>query len=1107
MESFVQGLSSHLDAARYAIEKIREGGALTAEDLESLIAAIQASMTTIRNDLKSLRSDSLEEPFSNTAFWTDLVDQLPLIAFLEAIEKSNLGLYRAMRLVGLIEEEEVSTFDDPSHRLTFLKRTLRWGDLPDLVSDPAAYLLGVYRWGTYQRSDSPSGPFRGAELINEIARVVSEMGGLPREFDASDLATAAGIDQNSITTVGACISLISAFYPDLGAFVEIGPGITTFSDPQGSADGIVFSIIARGGATGSFALTGDLDLTVSGGASNAASGLLLMPNTEPRFVGSATGNAVLTLKVKPTEPLVVIGQSSGSRIEISQADFSFAVTSEESTVTCEVSGVATVVIDIGGADAFLREVISSDSIRFECAIGLQWSSEAGFGQLTGNGIWLSVPLNFALGGLEITSIDVVLTTSDGDVAIEVTVGGGLALQVVSVSFDSLGFSLRLEQGTDQDSVSLAGLVTALDFVTPTGLGLAIDTGVVSGGGYLSFDAGEQTYAGIVELGFLNLDLQAYGLITTSLPDGSEGWSMVIFISTSFAPIPIGFGFFLEAVGGMFGYNRSVDADVLQAGIREGTLDSLLFPDDPVANAVEILSDLEAVFPATEGQYLFGPMAEIGWPSPSILDVDLAIILEAPDPARVLVLGQIAAQIPSQEPIIELHVDVVGVLDLDQGTLSIDASLYDSSVALYSLNGQMALRMGWGSKPEFALAVGGFNPRYDPPDDIGTLERVSISLDTDNPRISLEGYFALTSNTVQFGADMDLYASAVGFTVEGNAGFDVLIVFSPFGFETDIAFAVVIRAGSITLAGVDLELDVTGPKPWEIDGSATFKLLLLEKSFSVHLTLGQGEAPASPEPIDVAGMLEAAIGDSSNWTSVMEDDAEAGVTFAARYDDVVLVHPAGGVEFRQSSVPLNVQLDFYSGQPIEGSTSFALGLKTLGGDEVTSEDWSTVEDWFAPGLYFEMSDQETLEGPDYELMTAGIGIGTARVEPSGGPDLGVVTEFGYESFIVHSDTPSTAMGEMALSADELQHFCASSATASARASGVGSSRFQGTKKALRVVDTPWVVAGTNDLVMASAGEISAGTRTTRYEALRAINAEVDASELQVVPSCEATDNVP
>ena len=56
---------------------------------------------------------------------------------------------------------------------------------------------------------------------------------------------------------------------------------------------------------------------------------------------------------------------------------------------------------------------------------------------------------------------------------------------------------------------------ALGFKPPNGVGLAIDAGVVKGGGYLFFDFDKGEYAGALELTIADfLSLKAIGLITT-----------------------------------------------------------------------------------------------------------------------------------------------------------------------------------------------------------------------------------------------------------------------------------------------------------------------------------------------------------------------------------------------------------------------------------------------------------------------------------------------------------------------------------------------------------------------------------------------------------------
>jgi len=80
----------------------------------------------------------------------------------------------------------------------------------------------------------------------------------------------------------------------------------------------------------------------------------------------------------------------------------------------------------------------------------------------------------------------------------------------------------------------------------------------------------------------------------------------------------------------------------------------------------------------------------------------------------------------------------------------------------------------------------------------------------NPRLTLECYFAVTSNTVQFGAKLELYAKAMRFNVYGFLSFDVLFQFSPFYFIASVSAMLAFRCDSRVLGSVGLDLTLEGP---------------------------------------------------------------------------------------------------------------------------------------------------------------------------------------------------------------------------------------------------------------------------------------------------------
>ena len=100
-----------------------------------------------------------------------------------------------------------------------------------------------------------------------------------------------------------------------------------------------------------------------------------------------------------------------------------------------------------------------------------------------------------------------------------------------------------------------------------------------------------------------------------MPDGGRGFSFAGSMFGEFN-LPLGYGFFLTGLGGVIGLNRSIDTEALREVLFAGRLDNLIFPADPIANAATILQDMADILPVHAGHHLFGPVARIGWGTPS-----------------------------------------------------------------------------------------------------------------------------------------------------------------------------------------------------------------------------------------------------------------------------------------------------------------------------------------------------------------------------------------------------------------------------------------------------------------------------------------------------------
>ena len=226
-----------------------------------------------------------------------------------------------------------------------------------------------------------------------------------------------------------------------------------------------------------------------------------------------------------------------------------------------------------------------------------------------------------------------------------------------------------------------------------------------------------------------------------------------------------------------------------------------------------------------------------------------------------------------------------------------------------------------------LAVGGLHPRFAPP--VGPAEAASASRSRsrsgNNPRLTCEAYFAITSNTVQFGARAQLYAAAYGFSIEGDIGYDVLVQIAPLHFIADFHAKVQLKHGSSNLFSVSVEGELEGPRPLRVSGKASFSIFWCDFSVRFDKTLVDGEKPPLPAAVDVLAQLKQALADTASW-SVQTREARTAWRCASSPPGTTLVlDPLGALVVKQQIVPLNTtrDIDIYGGAPVSGARRFHL----------------------------------------------------------------------------------------------------------------------------------------------------------------------------------------
>ena len=166
------------------------------------------------------------------------------------------------------------------------------------------------------------------------------------------------------------------------------------------------------------------------------------------------------------------------------------------------------------------------------------------------------------------------------------------------------------------------------------------------------------------------------------------------------PIQLSFGFSLDRVGGIVGVNRRADTDALRAAVRTGAAGDVLFAVRPPASPLALVSAADRLFPANRGTHLVGPSLKLSWlsfgPRAASLGLDLGVIVEIPT-GKVVILGVARASIPGLPFVLNLRLDVLGIIDPVEQLVSIDASLVDSHVlGIFEVYGDAAMRFSWGT---------------------------------------------------------------------------------------------------------------------------------------------------------------------------------------------------------------------------------------------------------------------------------------------------------------------------------------------------------------------------------------------------------------------------
>ena len=973
------------------------------EDIEPVVTLIKSVISLI-SDLDGLSfTDFLPDQMTMNTF-NQNIQSFPEEVFDHLIAEYLSGKYPWMldilNALNVISHERVSD-DLRSH--SYFRTTFNWDEIGKLFRNPTLWAEDAYGWGTSN--------FDTDLAINRTSRIFEYIGGLVNTDEMTEDQIAVFLPH----LVGQQVAPVLALAPlmrvrGLDSDGRIDPelsgeiGLALFPyvsiDGQTAESGLAVGPYAEGSLGSSFTFRPGMDLDVNSGV-DAIGGITFgMTPSGVEFKSSIdnaayTGNFGAKFIIGPEDSakkLVLIGSANSTRIQADKFSVKIggSVSSQTNFDCFFAAGLKnlTAVIDPGD-DGLLSSVIS-DPIEISAGdLALGWRPGRGIYFEGGSNFSIVVPVDLNLGPLNIHEFGLDLDFTS-PVTIKITTTADVTIGPLFAYAEGMGISAKITVAPNGDGL-LGKHDLNFGFVSPSGYAISLDGGAIKGGGMLSVM--EDEYRGALALKFSKFGFSAFGILNTTLPDGEDGFS---FAASIFADInvPLSFGFILTGLGGFIGINRTINSQALRDVLYEGRLDNLIFPADPIENAKAILEDMAEIMPAYKGNHLFGPVARIGWGQPVLIDIKLGVIVELGDNVRILILGGLGVALPTKDSaVVELNVTFFGEIDFGAKTISFDATLLNSRILTFAISGDMALRSGWGPRQEHIVSIGGLHPLFPKPSNLPDLRRITIAFGSDNPRITVEAYSALTSNSLQFGARADLYAKGPNlrilgrFAAIGYVYFDALIYFKPFAFDISLGGGLeLLRNGNVIL-NLGFDLRFRGPNTFHIQGKAWATVLKKKIKISINHRFGSAQS-VSIETVDPARVLFKALEKSKGFEPFTLPGRTSGVVFTSENEQVT--DPLGGIRLSQTAIPLNENIHKVGESALQaGANSVDIVVKN--GTSIVSTN-PTYSD-FVHGHFFRITDAEKLRATAFDSLKSGFEIGSPALIP--GNAAPVVEEYSHE----------------------------------------------------------------------------------------------------------------
>jgi hypothetical protein len=463
----------------------------------------------------------------------------------------------------------------------------------------------------------------------------------------------------------------------------------------------------------SFDLGGGLSIVASTGDNAEQTYRLVLKGNSFDAGVASTGTFETGVRFDPAGGTTIVGDNPGTRLEVGPGKLMLRFHQEPPLFSLKASLERLAFVLSAEPLGVLSSIISvPPELRFQADVSLSYSQGGGL-QLSGSGgggltlaTEYNVPLNYSIGssaaGLAMERVTVRLESTVGADGLEARVllsfGATGAFGPIHITADGMGAWFGQWGGRKSD------------ILPPSTIGLSLDAGPVSGGGFLSA-LSNGDYAGALQLKVLGIGVSAFALYGEA--DGAPAFVGILGIRLPPPGVQIGFGFAVTGIGGVIGVNRRADSDVLREQIATGASAQVLFCENPTQNALTMIAQAQRMFPSERGVFLIGPTLQISWLE--LFRIDAGVFIELPGPRQIFIAGSARFVLgPEAAALVYLRMDFIGGIDLTKSLIYFDAALVNSSVMqVFKITGGIALRIAYGENGYFLFSVGGFHPSFNP----------------------------------------------------------------------------------------------------------------------------------------------------------------------------------------------------------------------------------------------------------------------------------------------------------------------------------------------------------------------------------------------------------